>query len=216
MSHNKPFLLVKQLSYDNWGYTSSGRAFMTTIAFLRGINVGGRNKILMSDLKNLLESRGFTDVRTYIQSGNVLFRSDHQNPGDIIEKELKERFDMDVPVLCCTPDEIRGYLDTFPFGPEEPDPGENRTFLTLFNREPTVHPDLNKFVQPGEKLVYSGKALWIYCPHGYGKSKLTNSFMEKKWNVTATTRNLKTIKVMIRMAEEYEENGRFTADSGFS
>jgi len=186
---------------------------MMTIAFLRGINVGGRNKILMADLKELLESLDFTDIRTYIQSGNAVFRSDHPDPAEIIREGLKNRFNLDVQVLCCSPEELKEYLETFPFGPEDPDPGENRTFLTLLNREPAVYPDLNKFVQPGEKLVYSGKAVWIYCPDGYGKSKLSNSFLEKKLNVTATTRNLKTIKIMIQLAEEHQKNGRFTADS---
>jgi len=173
------------------------------IAFLRGINVSGQKRILMADLKKLLQSLHFSDIQTYIQSGNILFQSNHDNPAERIRKGLMDRYSWDIPVFCFQPEELGKYLDTFPFESDEPDLKGNKTYLSFFDREPKGDIDLNKFVHPGEKLVYLEKALWIYCPDGYGKSKLSNSFLEKKLNVTATTRNLKTLKTMVQLAEEY-------------
>jgi len=180
---------------------------MIHIVFLRGINVGGQKKILMADLKKLLNQSGLKGVQTYIQSGNFLVDSEEDDPAPLIRQVLKDGYGWDISVFCCRPEQLEHYLDTFPFGQSEPDIRENRTFLTLFDTEPEEKKDLNKFVNPGEKLVYSEKALWMYCPDGYGKSKLSNNFIEKKLNVTATTRNLKTIKTMIRMAEEQSRDG---------
>ena len=178
---------------------------MTFIAFLRGINVGGHKRILMNDLKTLFEIQGFTGIRTYIQSGNVLFHSTWiTDPASVIETHLQEHYGWDVPVFCYTIKKLKSIMKTFPFTEEHPDPLGNRTYLTLFKTEPKNTESVNKFVHPTEKLVYSGKAAWIYCPGGYGKSKLSNSFLEQKLNLKGTTRNLRTMNMMVQMAEESE------------
>jgi uncharacterized protein (DUF1697 family) len=170
------------------------------LALLRGINVSGKNKILMKDLKTLCESLGWVNVQTYIQSGNVVFESPAgSEPAKGLSEEIRKTYGFDVPVVIRNLDELRRILAVEPF------PGSDPAFqhVTLLESQPEQ--GLVDAI-PAEKylpdcFLMHGKEIYLYCPGGYGNTKLNNTFFEKKLKTTATTRNRKTITELVRMIE---------------
>lgn len=160
------------------------------VAFLRGINVGGKNLIPMATLKASCESAGLTDVRTYLQSGNVLFTTTRKDPARLIEKALER----DVKVIVRTIDELRAVIAKNPFGDEaKTDPG--RLVVIFLEREPSA-----KLEWPGPEVIKpAGRELYIYYPDGQGRSKLTNAYIEKKLGMRGTARNWNTVTKLLTL-----------------
>jgi uncharacterized protein (DUF1697 family) len=164
------------------------------LSILRGINVSGQKKILMSDLKQLYEELDFKKVKTFIQSGNVVFES--KNSASIIKKieeKIKQKYQFDVPVIIRTIDEMEATIIHNPFLKIK-NIELDKLHVTYLSETPV--PDSIKKIkeynfEPDEFHII-GKEIYIHCPNGYGRTKLTNMFFEKKLNITATTRNWKT------------------------
>lgn len=175
----------------------------TYVALLRGINVNGKNLLKMADLTRALDETGLPGARTYIQSGNIVLESaetDSMVLSDRISEIIRTRFGYQVPVLTITQDELRLIRDKNPFiaaGFTE----LKYLHLTLFSSEP--EPESVDAINPGifapDELVFSGKAVYLRCPSGYGSTKLTNTFFEKKLEVKATTRNWNTVITLCSM-----------------
>ena len=168
------------------------------ISILRGINVSGQKKIKMSDLKSLYELLDFQNVVTYIQSGNVIFDASVENTDELkitIEKAIEEKYKFHVPVEIRTNHEIENIINNCPFGSVNLAEDGSKVLVTFLSSEPQEEMalDIQKYVVVPEKLVVRGKEVYLYCPNGYGKSKLSNTFLEKKLNVVATTRNWKSV-----------------------
>jgi uncharacterized protein (DUF1697 family) len=176
------------------------------VSMLRGINVGGQKKIRMETLRGLYEGLGFTKVRSYVQSGNVVFECTEQDPsilGRQIEAQIEQTCGYPVPVFIRTAHELQEILAGNPFITERNvDPSKiHVTFLFQAPHEmawskltpPTDTPD--EFA-PRELAIY------LYCPNGYGKTKLSNGFFERKLGVLATTRNWNTVNALYQMAVE--------------
>ncbi|MGI8893008.1 MAG: DUF1697 domain-containing protein [Bacteroidia bacterium] len=178
---------------------------MKYIAMLRGINVSGQKMIKMTDLKKLFEYLGFENVVTYIQSGNVVF--DYKKISDdklksSIKKEIKNKYDFDVSVIIRTPTELKSLLEKNPFT-EFPD-AENKVYFIFLEKEAEKE-RIDKLLATDhepEKFVISGKEIFFLCPNGYGKAKLNNNVFERKLKVVATTRNLKTVRELVRLGGE--------------
>lgn len=176
------------------------------IAILRGINVGGKRKILMADLKAMFEEMGFSAVKTYIQSGNVLFTSDtlsdNQELSRMIEEAIQHRFGFEVPVIIRTSQELEDIVQQNPFWNDGTD--INRLHLTFLNEEPTeAHKQqAESYHYEVDKFAIIGKEVFIYCDGKYHQSKLTNTFFEKKLNVKATTRNWKTVRKLLELSKQ--------------
>jgi len=177
---------------------------ITYIAILRGINVGGKRLIKMDALKAMCSRMGFQNIQTYIQSGNLIFQYQKQDPIQLskkIEQEIAEHFLFDVPVIVLELEELDLLIDNNPFGA---DTIKNTDFfhVTFLSDVPDV--DLiNVMTEVGyqdDEFYHVHKAIYLYCPNGYSNSKLTNGFIEKKLKVTATTRNWKTTKELQRIA----------------
>lgn len=176
------------------------------IALLRGINVGGRRKILMADLSALFGNLGFTDISTYIQSGNVFFNADAEladiEIGDKIKQAIFHQYGFDVPVIIRSTNEIVQTIKNNPFY-QEKDVDISNLCLTFLKEKPT-NENLLKIVtynyEP-DKFVIKGKDAFIYCEGKYHKSKLTNNFFEKKLKVEATTRNWKTVLKLLELSK---------------
>lgn len=171
------------------------------IALLRGINVGGKNKIKMIDLKNIFEALLFKNVKTYIQSGNVSFDYDSINTiklSDHIEKNMGKKFieslGFFVPIIIRTEEELKNIINNNPFA-DEPNIDLDKVHVTFMADIP--QPDLVSILdiktESNERFSINSREVYLYCPNGYGRTKLNNSMFEKKLNVTATTRNWKTI-----------------------
>ena len=169
------------------------------IAFLRGINVGGHKKILMADLKALLESLGFKDVETYIQSGNVVFKATEENNlANIIAEAIETKYGFIVPVLVKKASELSEILLKCPFSDEKLE----KSYFILLKESPT-HEDIELtagFSNPNEEFYIEGDCVYIYYSEGAGKAKMGNNFFEKKLKVKATARNFRTMAKLIAIA----------------
>ena len=171
----------------------------TYIVLLRGINVSGKNKLPMVDLRELLNELGFQNVKTYIQSGNIILTSDESKT--IACKKIKDgifdEFGYDVPVIIRTVSEWKKAIENYPFSVEDEKIVAfaflNKKVVTSIIEVKNIGEDTYKIV---EDIVY------LYCPSGFGKTKLTNNTIEKKLNVIATTRNLRTTRKLLELVEK--------------
>ncbi|MGH1541367.1 MAG: DUF1697 domain-containing protein [Arenicella sp.] len=175
------------------------------IALLRGINVGGHKKVKMADLRAAFESAGFTNVSTYIQSGNILFDTQLDNTVLIqqqIENLIEQRFGFPVPVTLRTQQQWQAVMDSFPFGNSR-DIDDGTQFLVVFlSAEPVVQSCqvLEQQAKEPERLKVIGSSVYLHCPNGYGRTRLTNNLIEKVLQVSATTRNWKTLEKLKELA----------------
>ena len=166
-----------------------------TVAFIRGINVGGNKMLPMAELKAACESAGLTNVRTFLQSGNVLFDTTKKDPASLIRKAL----DLDVKVITRTVDELRKVIDKNPFKGDR-----NPSLLIVMFLEDTPSKEAKAALQTAhagpEELHFAGRELFIYYPNGAGRSKLTNAVIERKLGMSGTARNWNTVTKLLAMA----------------
>ena len=173
------------------------------ISILRGINVGGKRKILMADLKKLYAKLGFKNVISYIQSGNVIFEAKENDQAKIeakIYKAIKKAYDFEVPVVVRSAEEIAQIISNNPFTSKSEEESLHLTFL----KEIPLDGNLEKIATydyPPDKFKIVGKDVYIFCVGKYHKSKLTNNFFEKKLKVGATTRNWKTVNKLLELSK---------------
>jgi uncharacterized protein (DUF1697 family) len=172
------------------------------IAMLRGINVSGQKKIKMADFKNHLQELKFSDVQTYIQSGNAVFKNKKSAPKALetkISKKILEEYGFEVSVIVKNPEELMDVLENNPF---VKDKDLNRLYVTFLSNEPTSDnlENLKGIDHTPEEYVLKGKTIYFYSPYGYGRAKMNNNFFENKLKVTATTRNWKTVNKLADMA----------------
>lgn len=175
----------------------------TYIALLRGINVGGHKKIKMADLKLLFEGLGFTNVFTYIQSGNVLFSINEKKDFlNLIYEAIKNQFGFEVPVLVKKISEIESILSNCPFSEEK----KIASYFTLLNEVPSkdLTEEVKKLRPTNEEFVITENCVYFFSEKGYHQAKFNNNFIEKKLNVTATTRNYKTLVKLIALAKKQD------------
>lgn len=178
---------------------------MTTyISLLRGINVSGSNIIKMEALRKLYAELGFEAIQTYVQSGNVVFKAHCYSPAEVagmIRTHLAERTGLNIPVLVMTVDCLQQIIKNNTFANEgKKDPAHlHVTFLATPPESYDLEALENKKAG-SEEITVTEKAIYLYCPQGYGQTKLTNTFFEKRLNVAATTRNWKTTNELLNMA----------------
>ena len=165
------------------------------IAILRGINVGGKRKILMADLKALCQKLGWINVVTYIQSGNLIFDSEKQNSQleNTLEKAISSRYGFDVPVIIRNADELQTSIGNNSFAAGDTD--ITKLHLTFLKEKPSEEnvEKIKTYNYEPDKFEIEEKHVFIYCAGKYHQTKLTNNFFENKLKVGATTRNWKTI-----------------------
>lgn len=177
----------------------------TYIALLRGINVSGQKKVPMAELKACLEELSYRNVRTYIQSGNVVFQKADASRTQLekqIEDQLLARFGFQVPTLVKEPPELEYVLNHNPFLREGKDP--DRLYLTFLADTPAAERValLDEVDYSPEAFVLDGKNIFFFSPSGYGRAKMNNNFFEQKLKVDATTRNWRTVNRLWEMAGE--------------
>lgn len=174
------------------------------LSLLCGINVAGQKKVKMADLKKLYEEMGCENVRTYIQSGNVVFDSGaNATPSEgEIEKAILKEFGFEVKVVNRSKEEMERVVKNNPFKKLD----ESRLYVT-FLADAVVESMMEKiapFAADGEEIVMSGKSgreIYLYLPDGYGRTKLSNALIERKCGVAATTRNWRTVGVLCSMLQ---------------
>lgn len=177
----------------------------TYIALLRGINVSGRNKIKMADLKLAFEKNGFKDVTTYIQSGNVIFNSSIAHI-DVLEDDIhdiiKKNFNLDVETIVITPGDLKSAIEESPYKPGG-DIDENRVYMAFLKRQPREDciQNLADVSLLEEYYTIKARLLFAYLPNGFGRAKLNTNLIENKLKVTATARNWKTVNKLLIMSD---------------
>jgi uncharacterized protein (DUF1697 family) len=175
----------------------------TWIALLRGINVGGKNILPMAELVQVLESLGLRDVKTYIQSGNVVFRSSGEVPASLsvdIASTIETRHGFRPHVLIVSADQWKDAMESNPFPEAEAEP---KTLHLFFMASAPADPDLEGLAvarAPSERFHLTGRVLYLYAPQGIGRSKLAAK-AEKLLRVPATARNWRTVQKLWEMAE---------------
>jgi len=180
----------------------------TYISILRGINVSGKNLIRMNSLQEMYEGLGFQKVKTYIQSGNVVFQSPETNLEElerIISESILKRFAANVPVLVREASELKNILTRNPFVNEiKEDIGKlHITFLSKSPEKQFLQGIENGSYLP-DKYIIVDRAIYLFCPKGYGTTRLSNNFFENKLKVKATTRNLRTVMELVKLSDQNE------------
>lgn len=173
------------------------------ICILRGINVGGHRKILMTDLVKLLETIDLKYIQTYIQSGNLVFFSSKK--AEELEKEISEtiyaKYGFEVEVILRKRSQIQAVVDKNPF--LEKDVDIKKLYVTFLKEKPEMKHllQLSELDIENDSYLVDGKEVYIKYENKLSDSKLNNNVIENKLQVAATTRNWKTIKSLLELAE---------------
>ncbi|HXR64601.1 MAG TPA: DUF1697 domain-containing protein [Ktedonobacteraceae bacterium] len=177
----------------------------TFVALFRGINVGGHQKVRMSDLKALHESLGLKHVATYIQSGNVVFSSDNGDAEQLtrqIEESFAQKFGFHVMVTIRTTSELGKIIARNPFT-DQPTKAPKWVIVLFLARQPasTAQDDLRNGYAGPEELYLLGQELYIYYPENMGRTKLSNAYLDKTLKTPGTGRNWNTVLQLQSMME---------------
>ncbi|HEU0246772.1 MAG TPA: DUF1697 domain-containing protein [Gaiellaceae bacterium] len=176
----------------------------TFVALLRGINVGGKSLISMAELRALLSSLGFEDVVTYIQSGNVVFRSaiaDEAAVAAELEREIAGALDVSPSVLLRTPGELETIAASNPFLSRKAD--VTKLHVVFLDRAPAASAaaELDPERSPPDEFALKGRDLFLHLPNGAGRSKLTLDYLERVLGVRGTQRNWKTLLELLALMQ---------------
>ncbi len=177
---------------------------MRYIAFLRGINVGGRKSVKMEDLRRVITGMGYGNVQTYIQSGNVIF--DAENDEATIRREIEVRlaavFGFPISAILRTAEELSEVVESSPYGHELSE--NEKVSVTLLSAEPDTEAVEAVQEYAGDSTDdYSirGREVYILTRSGYAGTAYSNGFFEKVFKVKATTRNIEVLKKILELVE---------------
>ena len=178
------------------------------VSMLRGVNVGSHNKVNMGELRALYESLGLQDPQSYVQSGNVVFRTKERNFTALakrIEKAIERNFGFHSDVIVRTPSELRDVIARNPFGKRRAiHPG--KLLVTFLASDPSAEArDLVlKMKTDPEELHIDGREVYIYFPNGMGRSKLSWPTIGKTLGTSGTGRNWNSVTKLLEIAEKLE------------
>lgn len=175
------------------------------IAMLRGINVSGQKIIKMERLRASFEALGFREVKTYVQSGNVVFKTAKVSADSVAEKIAKkilEDFGFSVSVLIRTSVELGEVLKQNPYA-NQAEGNENKLYVTFLSESAPKGAEalLKPLAAKTERFSVCGREIYLHCPDGYGNTKFSNNAIEKKLSPEATTRNWRTVNTLFEMAQ---------------
>lgn len=173
------------------------------VAFLRGINVGGKNSLPMKTLASLFEAAGAVDVQTYIQSGNVVYGASEKTAAKIaavIEKAIAKEMSLSVPVVTRSAAELEVIASSNPFlARGESEDAVHVMFLAeapVAKAVATLDPNRS----PGDEFAVLGRDVYLFLPNGVGRTKLSNAYFDSKLATVSTGRNWRTVLKMLEMA----------------
>jgi uncharacterized protein (DUF1697 family) len=172
----------------------------THLALLRGINVGGKNCLPMKDLSEMFIKAGCADIRTYIQSGNVLFRGTRAIAESLparISEQIAKRFGFRIPVVLRTAEQLAAAVR------DNPLPGVPEEMLHLYflagrpdaSRVAQLDPDRSK----PDTFVVHNREIYLHLPNGMGRSNLTNAYFDSKLATVSTGRNWRTVLKLLEL-----------------
>jgi uncharacterized protein (DUF1697 family) len=174
------------------------------VALLRGVNLGGKNKLAMKDLVSLFTEAGCHNVRTYIQSGNIIFNAAPKITARLPESipaQIKKCFDCRTQIILRTGEELRDVVQHNPF--VEAGAAEE-TLHTVFLADLPVSSNthvLDPHRSPPDEFVVRGREVYLRLPHGAARTKLTNSYFDSKLGTASTIRNWRTVLKLLELVE---------------
>ena len=179
------------------------RAGECYLALMRGLNVGGKNRLPMAELRALFEAAGCREVRSYIQSGNVLF---HASPGlakrlsGLVQAAINKDFGYRVPVVLRRAADMQAVAEANPFLRAGHDP--KSLHLMCLERAPTAAQvaALDPERSAPDAFAVHGENIYLYLPNGAARSKLTNAYFDQKLATTSTARNWNTWNKLIELS----------------
>ena len=172
---------------------------------MRGINVGGRNKLPMGDLRVLLEQAGCRSVRTYIQSGNVVFEGDSSLAGRIASEVpllIEARFGFAPPVILRSADELAAAVAANPFDASDADPGHLAVGFLADRPASGAVARLDPDRSPGDRFEVVDREVYLYVPGGLARTKLTTDYFDRRLDTVMTVRNWRTTNRLLEMVRE--------------
>jgi len=176
----------------------------TYIALLRGINVGGNNKLPMRDLTTIFQQAACTEVRTYIQSGNVLFQAETcLQPGLRLrlQQAIHAHAGFDVPVVLRSAAEMRKALKDNPFVAAGADPSLLHVYFLADSAAKQAVAALDYDRSPGDSFVVKGKEIYLHLPQGVARTRLTNVYFDKQLGTVSTMRNWRTVETLVNLLD---------------
>ena len=174
------------------------------IVLLRGVNIGPRNRVRMPELRELLSEAGFGDVRTYVQSGNVVLSS-RSTPGQVTRKckqLVADAFGLDIAVVVRTRAELAKVVRRNPLGDVADNPKLYQVSFLARKADRVVERKLEAAAAPEEQFVISGREIYAWHPVGVARSKLWAVLAGRDLGVTATARNWTTVTKLLELANE--------------
>lgn len=181
---------------------------VAVLSLLRGINVSGQKLIKMADLRELYESLEVEQVKSYIQSGNVVFACPEdrvETIGNEILAKIKSSYGFEVPIQIYTRDKWRGIAASHPLL-DHGEAEEKYKHVTLLAEFPDKERLANLSIPDGDDGAFEivDKVIYLSCPSGYGRTKLSNNFFESRLKVQATTRNWRSVGKLLAMLEDVQ------------
>jgi uncharacterized protein (DUF1697 family) len=174
------------------------------IALLRGINLAGARRVGMAELRELLEGHGHQEVRTYLQSGNVVLRS--PSPPERLARELERQITdglgVEVRVVVRTRAELGKVVERNPLRDIATDPARYQVSFLSAKPSPAVVRELATWDVAPERFVLSGREIYAWHPGGVGRSELAKLLSERRLGVSPTARNWKTVTALLALADE--------------
>jgi len=169
------------------------------VALLRGINVGGANKVPMADFRTVVAGLGYADVQIYIPSGNVVFGSSAKEAALVVSLEaaIAQAFSLQIPVVVRSNAQLAAVLAADPF----PDAASNLAHVAFLSAKPpakavaALDPDRS----PPDVFRVVGREVYLHYPNGSGRSKLTGDYLERVLGVRATVRNRNTVTKLLAL-----------------
>jgi uncharacterized protein (DUF1697 family) len=177
----------------------------TFVALLRGINVGGKNMLPMRDLVALFERAGCTDVRHYIQSGNVVFRAESSlaaRIAQVVAAGIERGFRIRVPVVVRSGKELAAVARGNPFLTAGGDPESCHVLFLADAPTKKQSAALDPGRSPPDSFVVKGREVYLSCPNGVARTKLTNAYFDSMLKTTSTGRNWRTVLKLTEMSGE--------------
>jgi len=176
---------------------------MVYLALLRGINVGGHKKVSMAELRELLSDSGLKNVKTYIQSGNVIFQSklsDILKLESKIKKAIMAHFGFDVPVLVKSFKNFQTIFEECPFEKEK----KEKSYFVVLNKIPEVEliKEAQKLIYENEEFIIKNQCIYFFTSMGYGQTKFNMNTFERKLKVIGTSRNYNTMVKLLSLSSE--------------
>ncbi len=180
---------------------------MTHVALLRGINVGGKNILPMKDLAGMFDAAGCTDVRTYIQSGNVIFETPAGAPAgaqkiaEAVQANIEKRFGFRIPVIVRTSQQLLKTIRDNPFLAAVDDQKALHVYFLANSPNARAIAALDPGRSAPDAFHVRGQEIYLHLPNGMGRTKLTNAYFDSKLSTTCTARNWATVLKLSEMME---------------